>query len=146
MNISMDTNITSPNFGAKLKENDVIKNLLEHIDKKDKAEFDKAVKNFSQVATEDVVELRKTNENNTEVYSLVNTKNDKQKVLVCKTFPNAVCEDGLPSEDHREHSRLLYVGEALIDTLKEATNKSSEAFRKLFAPKEKGPRLEKYYI
>lgn len=149
MNIGLSTNknTTSPNFGAKLKENDVVKNLLEHIDKEDKAEFDKAVKHFSMVATEDVVELRKTNENNTEVYSLVNTKNEKQKVLVCKMFPNAICEDDHPSDYHREHYRLQYVGEALIDTLKEATNKYSDVFHKLFATKsEKGSRLEKYYI
>lgn len=149
MNIDASTrkNATSPNFSAKLKENDVVKNLLAHIDKEDKVEFDNALKNFSKIPTEDVVELRKTNENNTEVYSLVNTKNDKQNILVCRTFPNVICEDDHPSDYHREHYRLQYVGEALIDTLKEATNKYSDAFHKLFAPKsEKDSRLKKYYI
>lgn len=148
MNIGVNAKATQPNFGAKLKDNELVKDLLNHTSKEDKEEFDKAVRKFATVATDDVVELRKTNENNTEVYSLVNTKNEKQKVFVCRMFPNAVCEDDGHEEYRREHSRLEYVRDALVDTLKEASNKYSEAFSKLFAQKSQNstPRLSKYYV
>lgn len=148
MNIGVNAKATQPNFGAKLKDNELVKDLLNHTSKEDKEEFDKAVRKFATVATDDVVELRKTNEKNTEVYSLVNTKNEKQKVFVCRMFPNAVCEDDGHEEYRREHSRLEYVRDALVDTLKEASNKYSEAFSKLFAQKSQNstPRLSKYYV
>lgn len=148
MNIGVNAKASQPNFGAKLKDNELVKDLLNHTSKEDKEEFDKAVRKFATVATDDVVELRKTNEKNTEVYSLVNTKNEKQKVFVCRMFPNAVCEDDGHEEYRREHSRLEYVRDALVDTLKEASNKYSEAFSKLFAQKSQNstPRLSKYYV
>lgn len=147
MNIGVNANATQPSFKAKLKDNEIVKDLLNHATKEDKEEFEKAVKTFSTVATDDVVELRKTNEKNSEVYSLVNTKNEKQKVFVCKMFPNAVCEDDGAEEYRREHSRLGYVREALVETLKEASNKYSEAFHELFAQKtKKSPRLPEYYV
>lgn len=147
MNIGANANATQPSFKAKLKDNEIVKDLLNHATKEDKEEFEKAVKTFSTVATDDVVELRKTNEKNSEIYSLVNTKNEKQKVLVCKMFPNAVCEDDGTEEYRREHSRLGYVREALVETLKEASNKYSEVFHELFAQKtKKSPRLPEYYV
>ena len=148
MNIGVNANATQPSFMAKLKDNEIVEDLINHATKEDKEEFEKAVKTFSTVATDDVVELRKTKEKNTEIYSLVNTKNEKQKVFVCQTFPNAVCEDDGSEEYRREHSRLGYVREALVETLKEASNKYSEAFSKLFAKKSQNstPRLPKYYV
>lgn len=87
MNINNNIgNAPKPAFRARLMKNEPLEEVLNHINKDDKHNFDKALKNLSFVATDDVVELRKTKENNTEVYSLVNTKNEKKNVLVLKTM------------------------------------------------------------
>lgn len=124
--------VSQPSFKASLNKNELVKEMLNHVSKEDKESFDKALKTFAHVATDDVVELRKTEKDNTEEYSLVNTKNDKKKVFVCKMFPNASCEDDGPEEYRKHHFRLNYVFEALVDTLKEASNQYSNAFFDLF--------------
>ncbi len=147
INNNCSAKFSQPNFKARLKENELVNQLYKYVDKDDKEAFDKALRTFSHVATNDVVELRKTKEDNTEVYSLVNTKDDKKKLLVCRMFPTAKCEDDGPEEYRVEHSRLGYVREALVDTLKEASNKCSDAFHSLFGDKsDYGNRLPKYFI
>lgn len=148
MNINNCTkNLTQPSFKASLKNNELLSDLLKYMSDEDKDAFNKALKTFSHVATDDVVELRKTKENNSDVYSLMNTKNDKKSVLVCRTFPNAICEDDSPEDYRCEHFEKGYVREALIDTLKEASNKCSNAFLALFGDKSNfGNRLPKYFI
>lgn len=140
-------NFTQTNFKARLKNNELLSDVLKYMDDDDKDAFNKALNTFAHVATDDVVELRKTNENNSDVYSLVNTKNDKKSVLVCRTFPNVICEDDSPEEYRRKHFEKGYIREALIDTLKEASNKCSNAFLALFGDKSDfGNRLPKYFI
>lgn len=145
--MNINANMAQPSFKARLKENELVNQLYKYVDKNDKEAFDKALRTFSHVATNDVVELRKTKEDNTEVYSLVNTKDDKKKLLVCRMFPTVICEDDGQEEYRREHSRFGYVREALVDSLKEASNKCSNAFYSLFGDKsDYGNRLPKYFV
>lgn len=68
------TNMFQPNFQTKLKPSKIVDELLDNMNVEDKKEFNKTLKVFANIATDDVVELRKTKENNFDVYSLVNKK------------------------------------------------------------------------
>lgn len=140
-------NYSQPRFKAQLKTNANVKELLNHIDEEDKKELTSAIKNLTRVAPNEVIELRKTAENNTEIYSLVNTKNDRNSVFLCRMFPR-VTSEGESTLRHKKHfSKMEYLKETLIETLKLASLKHSETFHSLFTEeKDRVNRLKKYYI
>ena len=108
--------------------------------------MDRVLGHFSTVAKDDVVELRKTKENNSEIYSLVNAKNDKKNVFVCRMFPEVISEDD-GHINHRHHARIEFVAESLIETIRHAATKFSDVFHSLFTEEsDPGHRLKDYYI
>lgn len=131
---SIDTNknISRPNFKAVLKNNGIVNELYVTANADEKKEFNRILKAFSYVADGDVIELRKEKKNNIEDYSLVNAKDERKKVLVCKLFPNVIC-DGDRTEDYqRKHTNLAYIRESLMETIKETSHDLSNAYHQLF--------------
>lgn len=147
MNINSSNNkFSQPAFRATLKQNEHLDEMLKHINHEDKKELDRVLSHLSRVAKDDVVELRKTKENNSEVYSLVNTKNEDKNVLVCRMFPEVICEDD-GHINHRHHARIEFVAESLIETIRHASTKFSDIFHSLFTEKSHpGHGLKDYYI
>ena len=147
MNINSNNNkFSQPAFKATLKHNEHLEEVLNHINHEDKKELDRVLGHFSTVAKDDVVELRKTKENNSEIYSLVNAKNDKKNVFVCRMFPEVISEDD-GHINHRQHEKIGFVAESLIETIRHAATKFSDAFHSLFTEESHpGHRLKDYYI
>ncbi len=140
-------NASQTSFNARLKPTKIIDELLDDMNLEDKKEFNKALKVFANVATDDVVELRKTKENNFDVYSLVNEKNDKDNLLVCKIFQNISHKNDESQLYKRKTSENSYIAESLIDTFKEVVIEHSNAYHSLFGDKSKnGNRLKQYLI
>ena len=59
MNIKSTQNATAPSFQAKLKNNDITKKVVNKMDNNQMAEFKTALKDFSKVSPNDVVEISK---------------------------------------------------------------------------------------
>ena len=130
--INFSNDVNQQVFKARIKNNSLISEIYKYANQEEKEDFQKAVKVFADNSKSDVVEFKKDKIGNIEDYSLVNTKDDKKKVLVCKLFPNAICETDGREEYRREHSRFGYVRESLVDTIKEASCEYSNAFFQLF--------------
>ena len=141
------TNMSQPNFKAKLKPTKFVSELLDNMNVEDKKEFDKTLKVFANIATDDVVELRKTRENNFDVYSLVNEKNDKDNILVCKILKNISNNDRESKLNKQKTAENSFIAETLIDTFKEVVIEHSNAYHSLFSDKSRnGNRLKQYLI
>lgn len=141
------TNMFQPNFQVKLKPSKIVDELLDNMNVEDKKEFNKTLKVFANIATDDVVELRKTKENNFDVYSLVNEKNDKNNLLICKILKNISHKDDTTKLNKQKTIENSYITESLIDTFKETLIEHSNVYHSLFGDKrENGNRLKQYFI
>lgn len=59
MNVNTNSNVATPSFQAKLKNNDVTKNVVNKMNNAQMAEFKEALTNLSKVSPNDVVEISK---------------------------------------------------------------------------------------
>ena len=106
-------NAITPNFGAKLKNNEETNNLLNTMDSSDLKKFKAALKKLDKHHDQDVLEIRNDEFNNKSHYYLVNTSNEDKQVSLYKGFFETV-----------EH--------CIIRGLKEASEKGSEVYNTLF--------------
>ena len=130
--INTNTNFNKPNFKATLKINKVIDDLYSVTDNHNKDLFQKHINLFSQVAKNDIVELKKVDNKNIEEYNLVNINKPDKKVHVCSLFKCVKGEEDNRSDFHKLQSKMEFIRESLIETMQEASKENSTMFRSLF--------------